>query len=221
MPIEARRALWGRIATDLRPKRPRRRRDRGHPRHARAGAGRDPRGGRRAGAGSSGSSTERRAPRRDRQLAPQLGQRPRQRLHRRRRPGRASAARRRRSRATPPSTSRASSAISRNSPSCRTANARSPTVPWPGTTAPGDQLDEPLDGRRPVQRIAVAEVRRGVGLEQVAGEHHAGVGHEHDDVVVGVAAAEVAQLDASARRARSRPSRLSANVRSGGSNSTS
>ena len=52
--------------------------------------------------------------------------------------------------------------------------------------------------RRPVHREAVAEERRRVVLEEVAGEQHVGVRHEHDDVVVGVAAAEIAQLDRSA-----------------------
>jgi hypothetical protein len=58
-----------------------------------------------------------------------------------------------------------------------------------------DQRQQPLDGCRPLQGIAVAEVRHGVVLQQIAGECHARVRHEDDDVGVGVAPAEVPKLD--------------------------
>ena len=60
---------------------------------------------------------------------------------------------------------------------------------------PLHQRHEAIDGGRPVERVRVAERRDGAAFEEVAGEHHAGSRDEHDRVVVGVAAAQVAQLD--------------------------
>ena len=48
---------------------------------------------------------------------------------------------------------------------------------------------------RPVERVRVVERRDGAVLEQVTSEQHASSRDEHDHVVVGVAAAQVAQLD--------------------------
>ena len=81
------------------------------------------------------------------------------------------------------------------------------------------QRDQGGGGRDPVERVAVAEERDVALLEEVAGEQDVRAGHVDDDVVVGVAAAEVAR----ARRADRRPrwSRARANVRSGGSMTTS
>jgi len=45
-----------------------------------------------------------------------------------------------------------------------------------GHDCPGDELDHPLDRRRPLDRIAVAEERRRAGLDEVAGEEDVGVG---------------------------------------------
>ena len=59
MPIEERRALWGRIATDLRPNGLGDGDHRGHARHARAGARRDPRRRGPRPLGASGSATSR------------------------------------------------------------------------------------------------------------------------------------------------------------------
>ena len=99
---------------------------------------------------------------------------------------------------------------------------RSPTSPWPGTTAPVDELDQPLDRRRPFHRIAVAEVRRRAVLDEIAGEQHVGVRHEDHDVVVGVGATEIAELDPAAAGVEvERSSASPSNVRSGGSRTTS
>ena len=57
------------------------------------------------------------------------------------------------------------------------------------------EAQDRLDRGRPVERIAVPEVRRGAVLQEVAGEQDASVRDRQDDVVVGVAAAEVPQLD--------------------------
>ena len=58
------------------------------------------------------------------------------------------------------------------------------------------QGQQPVQGGRPLQRERVGAVdRRGALLDQVAGEHHPGVGHDHHQVVVGVPAAAEAQLD--------------------------
>ena len=60
---------------------------------------------------------------------------------------------------------------------------------------PLHQRHEAIDGGRPIERVRVAERRDRPAFEEVAGEHHAGSGDEHDRVVVGVAATQVAQLD--------------------------
>ena len=69
-----------------------------------------------------------------------------------------------------------------------------------GDDRPGRQLDEPLDRGRPVEREAVAEERRRIVLQEVAGEEDVCVGDPNDDVVVGVAAAEIGELDRAAAR---------------------
>ena len=61
-----------------------------------------------------------------------------------------------------------------------------------GARAEGDQA---LERGRPVERIAVPEIRRRAVLQQVAGEEDPDGGHREDDVRVRVAAAQVAQLD--------------------------
>ena len=96
---------------------------------------------------------------------------------------------------SPAATARPRSAIVRISSSDRSANARSATSPWPAAIVVGAEGDDRLDRGRPVERVAVAEVGRRPVLEEVAGEQDAGVRDRQDDVVVGVAAAEVAQLD--------------------------
>src|SRR4051794_24000084 len=45
----------------------------------------------------------------------------------------------------------------------------------PGHDRPANEIAEPRHGLGPVERVAVAEVRRRAGLEEVAGEQHAGV----------------------------------------------
>ena len=128
------------------------------------------------------------------ELAAELGQRPFQRLARR--VGRVGVRRTASSSAIVPSwTSAASSAIVRISTIERTTKARSPTSRGRARRRRSTRPTRRLDRRRPVERIAVAEIRRRAVLEQVAGEQHVGVRDEDDDVVVGVAATEVAQLD--------------------------
>ena len=97
----------------------------------------------------------------------------------------------------------------------------SPAPRWPGTApatprrtrarrgprAPGDhgplagQGEDALGRRRPVHRVAVAEPGRRPVLEQVARTQHVRVRDRDHDVVVGVAAAEVASRPR-ARRGR-------------------
>ena len=69
-------------------------------------------------------------------------------------------------------------------------------VAVPGHDDADDQLREARRGLRPVQRIAVAEAGNGAVLDQVPGERDRGVRDLDDDVVVGVPATEVAELDA-------------------------
>ncbi len=57
------------------------------------------------------------------------------------------------------------------------------------------QQRQPIDGGRPLERVRVAERRDGAAFEQVPGEHDGRSRDKHDRVVVGVAAAQVAQLD--------------------------
>ena len=52
---------------------------------------------------------------------------------------------------------------------------------------PVDAGEYTVQSPRPVQRIGVAEHRRGAFLDQVAGEQHAGCRDRHDDIAVGVA----------------------------------
>jgi acylglycerol lipase len=59
----------------------------------------------------------------------------------------------------------------------------------------GHVFHQSLDGHRPVERVRIAEEGWGVSLDEVAGEQNVGVGNDHGDVVVGVTAAQVAQLD--------------------------
>jgi hypothetical protein len=63
-----------------------------------------------------------------------------------------------------------------------------------------DEIDQACRRGRPVERKAVAEVGRRAVLEQVAGEDDLRVRHRDDDVVVGVAPAQVPQLDHPAAR---------------------
>lgn len=69
-------------------------------------------------------------------------------------------------------------------------------------TVPGNHncgicgLQQGVECCRPVEGIGVTELRRCTFLDEVAGEHDAGIGDHHDKVVVGVAAAEVPELDA-------------------------
>ena len=70
---------------------------------------------------------------------------------------------------------------------------------------PLHERHEAIDGGRPVERVRVAERRDRAAFEEIAGEHHARSGHEHDRVVVGVAATQVAQLDLSVAHVHDRP----------------
>ena len=58
-----------------------------------------------------------------------------------------------------------------------------------------DERHEGSRGRRPVERVAVAEGGDRAVLDEIAGEHHAGTRDGEDDVVVGMAATQVAELD--------------------------
>ncbi len=58
-----------------------------------------------------------------------------------------------------------------------------------------DERHEGSRGRRPVERVAVAKEGDCAVLDEVAGEEHARAGDGDDDVVVGVAATQVAELD--------------------------
>ena len=196
MPIAARRALWDRIATDLRPRRPGGGDHRGDARHARAGARRDPR---RRGPRPLGRQDSERLV----ELAAELGHRPGERLHRgvggvgrpedrRVDPDHARVDEPRpapRSRGTRPSGGPRTPGRRRRRGRARPRRSRA-------STSARDRLG-------PVERVAVAEERRRAVLEQVAGEQDVGVRDDDHDVVVGMAAAEVAQLDRTGRRARS------------------
>ena len=170
-----------------------------------------------AAAGSSGSQPEARLV----ELAAELGERPRRAAPSRRRPGRASGGRPRRSE---------HARRGRASPARRPSGTR----PSGGPRTPGRRRcrgrARPRRSTSSTRRstvagqssgIAVAEERRRVGLEEVAGEQDVGVGDEDHDVVVGVAAAEVAQLDRPAARLDLDRRRRRSNVRSGGSRTTS
>ena len=92
----------------------------------------------------------------------------------------------------------ASSARAVSDAACASANARPAWSPWPGTTTPPSSATRTASARSrrgPVERVRIAEERDVAVLEEVAGEHHVGARHLDDDVVVGVAAAEVAQHD--------------------------
>ena len=73
-------------------------------------------------------------------------------------------------------TSRASSATARNSVIWRTTKRPIADGAVAGHHRPCCQLDEPLDRGRPVEREAVAEERRRIVLQEVAGEEDVGVG---------------------------------------------
>ena len=207
MPIEARRALWARLAIGPPPERPRRGRDRGRP--STRSSRRSTRSSRAppAAGGWSGSSTERSPRRTVSRARPGAGPAPASAAPAPCRPGRASGATAASMPSRPPSTSRASSAICPELADL--ADRERPVADRP--VAGHDRARSPARRaarRSPASRSGSASPKYGVASasSEVAGEQDVGVGHEHDDVVVGVAAAEVAQLDRSARPARSRPS---------------
>jgi hypothetical protein len=75
---------------------------------------------------------------------------------------------------------------------------------------PADEAEEAPHGRRPLDRVAVAEVRHRVVLEEIAGEEDVGIGENDDDVGIGVAAAQVREVypataDVEGRRLDERP----------------
>jgi hypothetical protein len=72
-------------------------------------------------------------------------------------------------------------------------------VPWDHRRGRrGHEVEQARDRAGPLQRVGVAILWRAALLDQVAGKEHGRVGDDHDDVVVGVAAAKVAQLDRTA-----------------------
>ncbi len=79
----------------------------------------------------------------------------------------------------------------------RSTKSRPAWSPWPGTTTPvaSDERGDRRGRRRPLEGVAVRVERHGAVLEQVAREQHVRAWHGDHDVVIGVAAAEVAQLD--------------------------
>ena len=62
-----------------------------------------------------------------------------------------------------------------------------------GHDGAGREREQPLHRARPVERVAVAEARRGALLEQVAGEQHVRVRHLDRDVRVRVRTPEVGE----------------------------
>ena len=60
-----------------------------------------------------------------------------------------------------------------------------------------DERHEGGRGRWPVERVAIAEGWDRTILDEIAGEHDAGTGDGDDDVVVGMAAPQIAELDRS------------------------
>ena len=95
---------------------------------------------------------------------------------------------------------------------------RSPTLPWPGTTAPVDQRQDPLDRVRPLHRVESPKLGGASASSRSPAKSTPASGTVIDDVRVRVGSAEVGQLEhavADLDLARS------SNVRSGGSMTTS
>ena len=177
-------------------------------RHARARAGRDRRRRRRAAGGSSGPG-ELPAPasRRLVQLAAQLGDAALDRFAAQRAAAHGAAAR---TSSTDPSPAwtRFASVGDRSKRRERRRHERPPaTSPCPGTTTVAGPTSASSASAVAGQSIGKPSPKYGgrAVLEQVAREQDVRVRDEHDDVVVGVAAAEVAQLDLAARDDRSSP----------------
>ena len=65
----------------------------------------------------------------------------------------------------------------------------------PGDHRPFRLGDDPGDRIGPFEWERVLERRRSALFDEVSGEDHSGVGDDGDDIVVGVASAEVMELD--------------------------
>ena len=85
-------------------------------------------------------------------------------------------------------------------PAPRTGRRRSRDRPrrrGPARTGRTDcQGEQRLDGARPIERVGVLERRGRALLDEIAGERHGGLRDRHDDVVVGVPAAQRCQFHA-------------------------
>ena len=181
--IEPRRALWDRIATDLRPRGIEDGDHRGRPGHAGARARRDRRRRRRAAAGSSARSPEPLS-----ELPACVSSSPRSWASARSSGSRAPPRPGRAPRRPPTSRSQPRRACTRVASAATARNAH-PAIPprrpaRPGRRAPdttavplADQLQHRLGRRRPVHRVAISEVGRRAVFEQVARAQHVGVGH--------------------------------------------
>ena len=67
------------------------------------------------------------------------------------------------------------------------------SVPWDDSAA--DHFYQTRRRFRPIERVGVVEVGDSSPFDQVAREHHVGIGYRDDDVVVGVTAPEKAKVD--------------------------
>ena len=97
---------------------------------------------------------------------------------------------------SPAWTRRASSAIAAIAAAWSSTNAPIAVVAVTRHDDADRQLRDPQGRLRPVERIAVVEERHGAVLDEVPGEQHGRIGDADDDVVIGVPATEVAELDA-------------------------